>query len=78
MALTLGLVLAGSALWVGATPLRIGFVDISQAFDEYHETKRATSILNAEIEERKTKVDILQEEIAKLKEDKEILEDEEE
>jgi outer membrane protein len=57
--------------------IRIGFVDVSKAFDEYPETKRATDILNKEIEARRVKISSFQSEIERLEGEIEGLRDEE-
>lgn len=74
----LGLLLIGSPFYAQAASLRIGFVDVSKAFDEYPETQKATNILNNEIEERKVKIDTLQREIAGLKQEIGVSKDEKE
>lgn len=61
----------------GATGnIRIGFVDVSKVFDEYPETKKATEVLNKEIEVREAKIGSLQSEITQIEKEIQGLENE--
>lgn len=58
--------IAGSVLAEPA--VKIVFVDVSRAFDEYPATQEATRNLNEELAERKSTIEVKQAEIADLKE----------
>jgi outer membrane protein len=60
-----------------AENLKIGFVDVAKVFDEYPETKKATDLLNREIEARRTKISAFQLEIEKLEKEIEKVKDKE-